>query len=1266
MRFLESLSFQVKLLLILLIPLGGILGVGLVGIQEKRTLIEQMEQMNRLSGLVVEISNLVHELQKERGLTAGFLGSRGQNFKNELIRQRPHTDQAFQQVTRRIPAIDYADPDLHGDPSDLLNTPISQFQQLQPLRQRVDLFTTPGEEAFQFFTQLNQELLTAINRLSGLSATVEIATLTANYNTFLQGKERAGQERAVIIDTLTAGRFGPGMYRRFSALVSEQETLFAIFQTLAAPEERALFESINHHPSTRRMTHMREQIFQSGHASALYILLGQLYQHMALRGAYHSVKNLLIRGSLYGQDDATFDPEYQQLHYKTQFFNNYHAIRQIIEQIRALTPTELTTSQRQDVEIIWDNIAAYHRSVDVIIHLQRQGKHLHEIDMDADSGVKIDDRPADLAIRRLMESTRVGRFQLEPNDWFQTVSSRIDQLKELENRLAIRLKQRGMQMEQEAKGALLGYRLFTLTIILFSLIFGTTLLRQLRNKTDRILDLNRQISSGDLTARIAIPNNGSLDELDQIANSMNQMVTGLDQTTRLNQQTMRALADSEQRVRSMLDTAPDAILSLNATGRIESVNPAGEQLFGYYPGTLAGCSIEELVPDLLDELHHCEQQWQTPSVSTGYANHLTLEKDGICRDEGAFPLEISLSGYETGNTQRHYTLILKDITERRQVKAALDRAYSELEERVRERTKELERTNQQLFAEIDERVRAEQGLMLAAKVFETATEGILITDAAGRIIKCNQAFSTISGYTQEEVYGRNPSMLSSGRHDEAFYTQMWTGIHEHGAWSGEIWNRRKGGEIYPQRLSITSVWNNANALTHYVGIFSDITEIKETEKRLEQMAYFDALTQLPNRVLFRDRLQHELDKKSRNDLKLAVMFIDLDRFKHVNDSLGHSAGDQLLVEVAERIRVCLRKYDTVARLGGDEFAAIITGLKDGRDAAPVARKIIDHLKTVFHLGGHEVFIGASIGISIFPVDGEEIETLTKHADIAMYKAKESGRGVFKFYEEAINAGVQNHLQLESAIRAALRNGEFTAHYQPKVSLENGRIIGMESLVRWIPPNGPMISPARFIPVAEETGLILPLGALMLRESCRQAALWRTRGHEIRMAVNLSAMQFQKSDLVDEVRAVLEVTGLPAEALELEITESMVMGNVEKSIERMVSLKELGLTLAVDDFGTGYSSLNYLKRFPIDTLKIDQSFVRDLDQTREGLAIVLAIISMGKALNLEIVAEGVETQQQMLLLKEKGCHELQGYYFSRPLAATGIDELFAQGRVLEEF
>ncbi|MEO5346298.1 MAG: EAL domain-containing protein [Magnetococcus sp. YQC-9] len=1254
MRFLESLSFHVKLLLILLIPLGGILGLGVVGIHEKRVLIAAMERMNHHSGLAILISDLVHEIQRERGMTAGFLGSRGARFGEEMLCQRARVEAAFERLNRTMADARHRDWDAQ-ELGEFFSSALANFQKRDQLRQAVDRLEIDGSEAIGYFSSLNLDLLNTIDRLSSLSATVEIATLTRNYNIFLQGKERAAIERGIIAETLTAGRFAPGMYRRFSALVSEQETLFGIFHAMASPEEQVRFDAIAFGSDAHTVERMREVLFKSGHASSLYILLGQLHPHLGLRGAYHSVKNLLIRGSLYGSIDDSFHAQARQSHYQEQFENSCQTIAAILQRIRALPPVELSDAQRLDVEIVWENIEAYRRSIGRIIELQNLGWTLHQIDYDP--GVKIDDLPADEAIRRLMESTRVGQFNLEANDWFAATTAKIDQFKELEDQLALRLTARGRELEGEARRALLGYRLALLAIMAVSLGLGAFLVRRLRDKADRIVALNRRIRAGELSARIELPEGVEpTDDLDRIAVSMNRMVEGLDRSTRENQQAMRALADSESRMRSMLETAPDAIISLDANGRVVSVNATGEDLFGYYPGTLAGCHIEDLVPNFKAVFH--------TGQGDEAAIHLTFEVVGQCRDEGTFPVEISLSSYETGAGEVRYTLIMKDITERKLVKAALANAYAELEQRVWERTRELEHANQQLFAEIDERIRAEQGLTLAAKVFETATEGILITDADCRIIKSNQAFSAISGYSFEEVYGHNPNMMSSGKHDQAFYEEMWRIVSQEGAWSGEIWNRRKSGEIFPQRLSITTVWNHANELTHYVGIFSDITELKESEKRLQQMAYFDALTQLPNRVLFRDRLEHELSKKSRYDFKLAVFFIDLDRFKHVNDSLGHSAGDQLLIEVAERIRITLRKYDTVARLGGDEFAAVITGLKEGRDAAPIARKIIDSLKHAFHINGHEVFIGASIGISVYPKDGEEIETLTKHADIAMYKAKESGRGVIKFFEEAINAGMQNHLQMESALRNGIKNNEFTVHYQPKVSLTSGQIVGMESLVRWFPPEGPMVSPARFIPVAEETGLILPLGAQVLRDSCRQAALWRKQGYEIRMAVNLSALQFQKSELVDEVQAILEEVDLPPGALELEITESMVMGNVERSIERMKALKALGLTLAVDDFGTGYSSLNYLKKFPIDTLKIDQSFVRDLGQTREGLAIVLAIISMGQALNLKIVAEGVETREQLELLRERGCHELQGYYFSKPVASSSMDEMFAAGKRLE--
>ena len=372
-----------------------------------------------------------------------------------------------------------------------------------------------------------------------------------------------------------------------------------------------------------------------------------------------------------------------------------------------------------------------------------------------------------------------------------------------------------------------------------------------------------------------------------------------------------------------------------------------------------------------------------------------------------------------------------------------------------------------------------------------------------------------------------------------------------------------------------------------------------------------------------------------------------------------------MVEVAGRLKACLRKSDTVARLGGDEFAAITTDLKEGRAAAPLARKIIQALKEKFIIQGHDVFIGGSVGISIYPSDGQDMEVLTKHADIAMYRAKEDGRGVFKFFEEETNDGAEDRLLMESKLRNGLEHNEFVLHYQPKVNLESGKITGMESLVRWIPSDGKMVSPSLFIPLAEETGTILPLGDWILRQACRDAAAWHKAGYPIQIAVNLSTIQLQQKKLVAQVSDILEETGLAPEALELEITESMVMGNVAKSIEIMNKLKELGVAIAVDDFGTGYSSLNYLKQFPIDTLKIDRSFVCDLDTDAGDAAIVTAIISLGKALNLKVVAEGVETLEHLNILQDKKCQEIQGYYFSRPLPADQFEKLLTTDTTLKD-
>nr|CRH04952.1 putative diguanylate cyclase (GGDEF) /phosphodiesterase (EAL), with bacterial extracellular solute-binding domain and PAS sensor domains [Candidatus Magnetococcus massalia] len=545
----------------------------------------------------------------------------------------------------------------------------------------------------------------------------------------------------------------------------------------------------------------------------------------------------------------------------------------------------------------------------------------------------------------------------------------------------------------------------------------------------------------------------------------------------------------------------------------------------------------------------------------------------------------------------------------------------------------------------------EEKLILSKLVIENASEAILITDHQGQIIDVNPAYEQVTGYSADEVIGKNPNITQSGRHDASFYKTMWQTIRQTGKWEGEIWDRRKNGEVFPKWLTINTINNRRGKISHYMGIFTDISRQKSTEQTLEKLAFYDPLTSLPNRALFRDRLNHEMSLTSRTGGALSIFFIDLDRFKYVNDTFGHDVGDELLIEVSNRTVHCLRKSDTVCRLGGDEFTVILPDPGTAESVAQVARTIIESLQKPFQLKGHEVFIGASIGIAMFPTDGDNFEVLTKNADLAMYQAKEAGRGTSRFYTPEMNKKSELRLMLEADLRKALELKQFTLFYQPKIEVGSNSVAGMEALIRWIHPKKGMVSPVDFIPLAEETGLIIPLGAWILETACAQAKAWLdATGRELRVAVNLSAKQFQDPDLLENIQATLARTGLPVRLLELEITESVVMDDVESAIETIDAFKALGLYISIDDFGTGYSSLSYLKRFPLHSLKIDQSFVRDLTVDSDDAAIVESIISMAKAMGLAVIAEGVETDEQLGFLEQKKCGHIQGFFFSKPLPA----------------
>ncbi len=564
-----------------------------------------------------------------------------------------------------------------------------------------------------------------------------------------------------------------------------------------------------------------------------------------------------------------------------------------------------------------------------------------------------------------------------------------------------------------------------------------------------------------------------------------------------------------------------------------------------------------------------------------------------------------------------------------------------------------------------QKVHAAETLRQAAAVFESTREGVVITDLQSRILAVNRAYTEITGYSEEQVLGKNPKIIRSGRHDENFYQAMWASLNSVGYWRGEIWNRRKNGEVYPQWLTISTVRNEIGAPSNYVGVFTDITQMKQSEARLTHLAHYDPLTGLPNRLLMQSRLQHAIERAQRHHHRVAALYVDLDRFKNINDSLGHPVGDELLIMLAARMKKRLREEDTLARLGGDEFLLMLEDIKEPREPAKLAQNLMSLLAVPFVLpSGHEIFVNASIGISLFPDDARSVTELIQHADMAMYQAKQEGRGTYRYHTEALSIAANERLEMETRLRQALVSEEFVLHYQPLIDARSQQAVGVEALLRWQPQDRAMVAPGKFIPAAEETGLIVPLGEWVLRAACMQGKAWIDAGlPPLVMAVNLSVRQFQSENLVRFIQQVLAETNFPAALLELELTESMFMEHAEQSIDTLRTLKALGVSLAIDDFGTGYSSLTYLKRFPIDKLKIDQSFVHGLAEDLNDREIAATIIAMARGLKLKVLAEGVESQQQLAFLQQHGCDYYQGYLFHKPVPASELESWLRDGTVI---
>jgi diguanylate cyclase (GGDEF)-like protein/PAS domain S-box-containing protein len=697
-----------------------------------------------------------------------------------------------------------------------------------------------------------------------------------------------------------------------------------------------------------------------------------------------------------------------------------------------------------------------------------------------------------------------------------------------------------------------------------------------------------------------------------------QLIGGFNRLLETVRQREEALLVSEARFRNFFEKNSSAMLIIEpATGTIKEANKAAAAYYGYSSAQLTGMPISNI--NTLPAASVAEDRQRAMKEERNYFLFRHRLASGEIRD-----VEVHATPMEMGGDILLFSII-HDITERKQ---------------------------------------AEDDLRIAAVAFESQ-QSMIVTDANRVILRVNRAFIDSTGYSAEEVLGQTPRLLHSGRQDKDFYRAMWETIARTGGWQGEVWDRRKNGEIFPKWLTITAVKRDDGVVTHYIGTHHDITERKQAEEKIEALAFFDQLTGLPNRTLLLDRLKQAKRSSARSGDYCALLFLDLDNFKTLNDTLGHEVGDLLLKQVAQRLLSCVREGDTVARLGGDEFVVILSGLSSNELEAAngtetVAEKILATLNQIYQLGDIGHHSTASIGATLFNGARTPIDELMKQSDLSMYKAKSAGRNTVRFFDPAMEIAAKERVALEGDLRRALAEQQFLLHYQAQMD-DDDRLTGAEILVRWLHPRRGMVSPADFIPLAEETGLILPLGLWVLETACRQLATWASRADmaHLTLAVNVSAHQLHQADFVEQVLGVLSETGANPQRLKLELTESLLVDNVEAIIEKMSALKAKGVGFSLDDFGTGYSSLSYLKRLPLDQLKIDQSFVRDVLIDPNDAAIAKTVVALAQSLGLGVIAEGVETKAQRDFLADAGCHAYQGYFFSRPLPLADFEKFVEQ-------
>lgn len=663
---------------------------------------------------------------------------------------------------------------------------------------------------------------------------------------------------------------------------------------------------------------------------------------------------------------------------------------------------------------------------------------------------------------------------------------------------------------------------------------------------------------------------------------------------------------SDMRYRTLFEQAHDAMLIIDPSNhRVLELNAMAEERLGYSRSELIGMSIDELNAD--GAAYVSLYRSRSPGSTRQKFETRYRRKDGSAFDVEVVAQRVMLDDGQVIN------LAIHDISERKL---------------------------------------ADRTLQLYADIFNRSGEAIIITDGTNRIVSVNEAFTRLTGYAIEDIEGQNPRILSSGHTSTDTYQAMWIALQDFGFWQGELWDRRKDGSSYPKWAAISVIRDDRGNVCNYIASFTDISERKAAETRIDYLAHHDALTGLLNRFSLEHRLSQALLAVRRDNRQVALMFIDMDRFKTINDILGHHVGDLMLVEVASRLRNCVRESDIVARLGGDEFLVALTGMDAANDSAPIADKILHALGEPYDIAGSVLYSSPSIGISLFPGDGSDSATLMKNADTAMYYAKQQGRNNIQFFIDKMNASASERLALEGELRLALAERTLEVHYQPQVRAADGTVCGVEALARWNHPEHGFIPPDKFIPIAEDSGLIEQLGNWVLEEACHQAASWHAAGlGDLRVAVNLSAHQLRSPRLVESVQSMIARHGIKTGQLELEVTESVAMSDPKAAIDKLSALRRLGVLLSIDDFGTGYSSLAYLKMLPIHALKLDRSFVRNVATDADDAAISTATLALARSLQLMVVAEGVENEAQRIFLAENGCDFLQGYLFGRPEPAA---------------